>query len=240
LIELVAIAMHEVGALLFQLGLRMHQGNIESIEQWNEKPPGARWELTPPKPTLFNHHAYLDGDVYPRGVADIVGYWAENRILGGVTVFDRQAEAMNPQFPPNVYFHSCRRRVTYRYYQLRDEQQQALLAYLLAENPDPSKSPLPIVADNRNLVRVDEERAIQQHLYRDIWERKPPTREYLDGLRGTVRKVVDYPEYAAYIQHINATFDTTSVGMPGAGRQDTTAGETNNRKGGEDGTTRLK
>lgn len=147
----------------------MHEGDIDSIDQWVdpgdlEDPNGG---LVSPRPTLFNHHAYIDDDIYPNGVSDMVGYWAENRVLGGVTVFDRQAEQRSPAFPPNPYFHSCRRGVTYRYYQLRDEQLESLLAFLMAKDPDPRKSPMPILADNRNLVRVNEEHAIQQHLYRD-------------------------------------------------------------------------
>jgi hypothetical protein len=196
--------MHEIGTLLFQLGFQMHKGDIKSIDQWNEKPPGASWELTPPRPTLFHHAAYLDSDVYPNGIADIVGYWAENRILGGVAVFDRPSEERAPDIPPNVYFHSCRSRITVRYYQLRDDQQQALVNFLLAEGPDASSCPLPILADNRNAVRVDEHNAILQGLYRDVWERKPPTRErmwYVE--RRGVRSVIDYPEYEGFVDHCN-------------------------------------
>lgn len=116
----------------------MHKGDVESIDQWDEKPAGLIQigELPPPRPTLFNHFGYLDHDIYPNGVADMVGYWAENRILGGVTVFDRLAKERAPQFPPNVYFFSCRQQATTRYYQLRDDQQQRLLNFLLAKSPD--------------------------------------------------------------------------------------------------------
>lgn len=146
--------MHEIGTILFQLGVRMHKGDIESIDQWNEKPHGVIWADVPPRATLFSHHGYLADDVYPQGVADIVGYWAEDRILGGVTVFDRQAEQRAPRYPPNVYFHSCRANVTNRYYQLRGDQQQALLDFLLANTQGHNSltSPLPIVADNQNTV----------------------------------------------------------------------------------------
>ena len=39
--------------------------------------------------TAFVHRFYVDSDQYPRGVADVTGYWAEGRIFGGVVVFDR-------------------------------------------------------------------------------------------------------------------------------------------------------
>lgn len=213
LIELVAVSMHEIGALLFQLGLRLHDGNIESIDQWNERPPDATYVEVPPRPTLFNHHGYLADDVYPDGVADIVGYWAEDRILGGVTVFDRNSKQQAPEIPPNVYFHSCRALVTKRYYQLRDDQQQALMDFLLAEHPDSSTSPLPILADNQNLVRVNAEAAILGHFYRDVWERKPPTEEHLKIMQSVPRGVGDYPEYEGFINHVN-TFPTVTITMP--------------------------
>ena len=205
--------MHEIGTLLFQLGLRLHDGNIESIDQWNERPPDAIYVDVPPRPTLFNHHGYLDHDVYPHGVADIVGYWAEDRILGGVTVFDRDSEQQAPEFPPNVYFYSCRARVTKRYYQLRDDQQQALMDFFLTEHPDSSTSPLPILADQRNLVRVNEEAAILGHFYRDVWERKPPTEEHLRIMQSVPRGVGDYPEYEGFINYVN-TLPTVTITVP--------------------------
>jgi hypothetical protein len=153
-------------------------------------------------------------DVYPDGVADMVGYWAEDRILGGVTVFDRQPEEQSPQFPPNVYFHSCRAQVTHRYYQLRDDQQQALIVFLLAENSNPSTSPLPILGDSRNLVRINEEEAVVRRFYRDVWERKPPMREHVKLLERAPRSVGDYPEYEGFINYINTNFDTVKIAVP--------------------------
>ncbi len=214
LIELVAVAVHEIGSMLFQLHLEMHQGDIARVDQWNETPPGANWRDIPPKPNLFNHHVYVDYDVYPNGIADLVGYWAENRILGGVTVFCRPAEKSSPALPPNVFFHSCRRRVTYRYDQLRDEQQEALLGFLLAENPDATKSPLPILADKRDVLRVDEEDSVRLQLYRDEWERKPPTPEQLEHRTRACQSTLDYPEFESFIEHLQ-TFPTTSIAFPG-------------------------
>ena len=44
-----------------------------------------------PKPPemLFYHGEYQHKDAYPDGVDDMLGYWAENRILGGVVLFGR-------------------------------------------------------------------------------------------------------------------------------------------------------
>ncbi|KAM5347553.1 hypothetical protein ACJ41O_007377 [Fusarium nematophilum] len=119
LVELVAVSLHQIGALLFQLNFRMHQGDIDSITNWKILPQEGLVDV-PPSPTLFNHPYYLDADVYPEGVADIIGYWAEDRVLGGVAVFDRRAE--DSAVSPDIYFHSCRRRQPHRVYQLLDGQ----------------------------------------------------------------------------------------------------------------------
>jgi hypothetical protein len=114
-------------------------------------------------------------DIYPSGVADGVGYWAENRILGGVAVFDQLTEERAPEMPPNVFFLTDRHHVTRHCYQLHDDQQQALLGLLLVESPDPQTSPLPILPSDQNRVRIHWQVAIINHVYRDIWEHKPPT-----------------------------------------------------------------
>jgi hypothetical protein len=118
LIELVAVSIHQLGALLYQLDFRLHQGDIEAILRW-VPPPSPEDEDDSPyiidplvPPTIFYQAEYLAADVYPEGAADVVGYWTEERILGGVVVFDRRAEEADPSNPPNVYLHSNRHRVT--------------------------------------------------------------------------------------------------------------------------------
>ncbi|KAM0425393.1 hypothetical protein ACHAPT_009450 [Fusarium lateritium] len=203
LVELVAVTLHQIGVLLFQLDLRMHQGNVDSIVNWR-MPPVEGLVDVPPRPTLFSHHAYLDADIYPEGVANIVGYWAEDRILGGVAVFDRGAEDLAAM--PNIYFHSCRRRQTHRVYQLRDEQQDALFRFLCAEtdSPPPDPNPLPVLSGAQNRVRVDSEVAITHHsIYRDVWERKPITMEEALTLERRPKSDLDYPELAEEVFRIN-------------------------------------
>ncbi len=73
-------------------------------------------------PILFSHLSYDALGQYPQGLADAVGYWAENRILGGVILFDRPEawdDDTNPE--PNVYIHSDRRRAMVAVLQARDE-----------------------------------------------------------------------------------------------------------------------
>ena len=157
----------------------------------------------PPRQTLFNHPAYFEDDIYPEGLADVVGYWAEDRILGGVVIFDRRPQA-DPLNPPNVYFHSCRDHVTDRVYQLRDDQQQALLDFLLLGDPS-VKCPLPVLADKQNRVRVDWTTAhTHSQIFRDIWERKPLTRADLSFMRRRPQGELDYPEIGVAIRSINA------------------------------------
>lgn len=137
LIELVAATMHQLGALLLRLDVYMHQGgrqDAERVHQHQEPPLGLDFFVPRPRVTLFSHHGYLAHDIYREGVADVVGYWAEDRILGGMAVFGRAAEQRAPQQPLNLHFNACREYVTYRYYQLRDEQQQAIADFFLAEN----------------------------------------------------------------------------------------------------------
>ena len=42
--------------------------------------------------TKFNvdfHEDYVQFQNYPRGLLDVVGYWAETKVFGGVLLFDR-------------------------------------------------------------------------------------------------------------------------------------------------------
>ena len=148
----------------------------DGITNW--APPKSEslfWKRFPngPHPTLFYHQFYVDHDQYPRHVADVVGYWAEARILGGVVLLDRRSPDADPNADPNaVYFHSDREGITYRIYQLLPEQRTALLEFLLADET-PSVNPLPILGDQNNRIRVDPEEPIQTTgIYRDLWERK--------------------------------------------------------------------
>lgn len=207
LIELVAVSVHQLAALLFQLDASMHKGgplDVERITQHVDPPLAPGLAVFPARPTLFSHHGYLHDDIYPDGVADVVGYWAEDRILGGVAVFDRPAEQRTPQQPPNAYFHACRDNVTFRYFQLRDDQQQALVNFFLAEDCRSAPCPLPVLGDAKNRVRVDPQEAIlRRHIYRDVWDRKPPTAEAVKVQQGRPMDEVDYPEQRELLDAVN-------------------------------------
>ena len=97
----------------------------------------------------------------------MIGYWAEARILGGVVLFDRRNSESD-----EIYWHPNRENVTHRIFMLLPEQKQALLDFLTSDDPN-IPSPLPILADKNNRVRIYPEDPIQDTgIYRDEWERK--------------------------------------------------------------------
>jgi hypothetical protein len=80
LLEMLAVACHDIAGQVYQNtqpGLRRGQHNEKSLadlEKW---------------PTDLMHDEYYYFQQYPKGVADVVGYWAEYHLFGGVVLFDR-------------------------------------------------------------------------------------------------------------------------------------------------------
>jgi hypothetical protein len=146
---------------------------------------------------MFIKTNFIAYEQYPNGIDDIVGYWAENRILGGVALFDH-SQQWDADDEPNVYFLCTRANVTFRVCQLLDDQQAALLAFLLADSGDaPALYPLPILPGSQNRQRIDPVDAIPVHkVYRDEWERNPPqTKLRMQRfMRTRAKSSLDYPE----------------------------------------------
>ncbi|RWA14479.1 hypothetical protein EKO27_g559 [Xylaria grammica] len=201
LLELVAVALHQLAVCLFQKDyLPLHDrfgapcqssagaSDIQAVTSWT--PPPLKSSLAPakaPLPTLFAHPAFIAHEQYPDGVGDMVGYWAEDRILGGVSLFDRSQLWENGDEEPNIYFQSSRPQKTWWIWQLTDGQQQELLRFVCPEfdrSPGNKESdvqdpicPLPIsfrqCRERRSIV--DPEYAVViNKIYRDAWERPPP------------------------------------------------------------------
>ncbi|OTA98491.1 hypothetical protein M426DRAFT_17356 [Hypoxylon sp. CI-4A] len=179
LLELTAVALHEISVYLFQKGDCVHDlhhtsessQTIKYVTEW-QRPPDD-WLPIMSWPTLFTHPGFTAVEQYPNSVADIVGYWAEDRILGGVTLFDH-SRTWGADDEPNIYFQSSRPKQTYRIYQLLDDQQQRLLDFLaLSIKRDTSEPcPLPLSYSSDNTVRIDPNEAISVYkVYRDPWER---------------------------------------------------------------------
>ncbi|KAK4645123.1 hypothetical protein QC761_311060 [Podospora bellae-mahoneyi] len=173
LVELVAILLHQAAVMLFKLDTSLHKH--DGITEWAPpKDDDLYWRFYPkgPFPTLFRHPWYVDQDQYPDGVADMAGYWAEARILGGVVLFDRRSSDDTPEADEHaIYLHPNRGLVTYRICRLLEGQKRALLDFLTADNPE--ECPLPILPTDENTHRVDPEEPLGlTGIYRNIWERK--------------------------------------------------------------------
>jgi hypothetical protein len=87
LLELVAVACHDTAALLYQIA----KGGVGKHAERSPGPTILHYDGVPypPIPTDFYHTEYRDWEQYPQGVADMVGYWAEFELFGGVVLFDR-------------------------------------------------------------------------------------------------------------------------------------------------------
>ncbi|KAK4224907.1 hypothetical protein QBC38DRAFT_283397 [Podospora fimiseda] len=93
LIELLAVACHQIAVYLWNLYDGPHKHS--DYEKWRDEAQDrplhdpSNWYRPYIAPTPFYHRRYIDFDQYPNDIADIVGYWAEARIFGGVVVFNR-------------------------------------------------------------------------------------------------------------------------------------------------------
>jgi hypothetical protein len=82
LFELLAVSCHDIAALLYsttQPGIRQ-----------DVQDPEKQAKLLDDRETNFMLGEYPDWQQYPKGVADMVGYWAEYHVFGGVMLFDRR------------------------------------------------------------------------------------------------------------------------------------------------------
>ncbi|KAF5537314.1 hypothetical protein FMEXI_10004 [Fusarium mexicanum] len=169
LIEIIAIAVHQIVVILFSLedGLHKNDGVIEWAPPKSDK---FWWAHCPdgPEPTMFFHPWYLSHPRYPNRVANMVGYWAESRILGGVVLFDRSSVDQDA-----VYIHPDRE------------------DFLTGE--EPGHNPLPILPDETNDFRVDPEESPEETgIYRDIWDRSELREDAYDQRLRDVWNKVDY------------------------------------------------
>ncbi|KAK4173891.1 hypothetical protein QBC36DRAFT_50336 [Triangularia setosa] len=229
LVELTAVAVHNVAVLLYQKQPKLHsQEEIDATVSWTMPPRWIaddglkpRWEEDiEPHPTLFYHVNYLDHDRYTHGLADVAGYWAEDRIFGGVVLFDRGESAYECN---DIYFHSGRVKGTFRIWKLLDSQFDGLVSFLMSDDVTP-RPPIsfPILASRDNGHRHDPWDAIALHnIYRDPWERKFPDTKPEEWRN--VRSIGDYPELRDAFNEItnykpeepfNVTLDYDKNGLP--------------------------
>lgn len=171
LIEMTAVACHSIAAHLFKIddpdlhSRELHRDWFASKKQIQIL--SGKFHVMLPR-TPFIHRSYAACVQYPDGEADMVGYWAECAILGGVVVFDR-GESENECNA--VYFHDSRNRGgPMTLYPPTDDQLRDLLAFL--KSPTGAPNPLPILASKLNRYRWDPYYAMKDHhIFRDRYER---------------------------------------------------------------------
>lgn len=202
--EIIAVAVHQIAVLLYQNNpdLSTSGSALQAVHTWTpsqDDDDGSLWwrfNRDGPPATLFLHTWYRDHSQYPHGAADVAGYWAENRVLGGVVLFDRGAGVWESAGAGSdaVYLHPDRQEITYRICLLTDAQKKALLEFLLGP-PEINPCPLPIIPDETNTQRVDPEEPIgYTGVYRDQWERKMPPPLWMgDGRSSCVYNPLDFP-----------------------------------------------
>ena len=86
---MLADACHQIASHLYSLDDGVHRHSLYYAWRDSAEPALDRHHGIQRSPTAFYHHSYQDFDQYPNGICDVVGYWAEAKILGGVMVFDR-------------------------------------------------------------------------------------------------------------------------------------------------------
>jgi hypothetical protein len=90
LLEMLAIACHNIAALLYF--------NTEPGLRRKGQDPEARRAVLQGRPIDFMHEDYYAWEQYPNGPADVVGYWAEYHLFGGVVLFDRGTSGVDVSF----------------------------------------------------------------------------------------------------------------------------------------------
>lgn len=110
LLELLAVAIHDIAATLWSLDDGVHKH--AELEAWRTSrlESGSLDEnerVNLPPHTWFWHYDYEDHKQYPRGVADVVGYWAETQIFGGVVLFDRGESDEEVSYTSSILVPCC-------------------------------------------------------------------------------------------------------------------------------------
>ncbi|KPM42479.1 hypothetical protein AK830_g4052 [Neonectria ditissima] len=180
LIEMVVVACHQIGAYLYELDDGIHKHQLH--QDWrDERYPLLKDGMHPDGYTLphtaFFHIAYHDPDQYPRGLADVAGYWAEGKIFGGVFVFDRGETDQESFQCKDLWIHGARARGPSTLYPPTPEQFNSLVNFLLADTEARKTTPfpLPIHGTSQNIPRWRPYEAfVDQHIFRDRYERKLP------------------------------------------------------------------
>ena len=63
---------------------------MSSHPDTNLYPQNYDWSQYPHCPPNLYHKMYLNFGSYPTGLSDVVGYWTETQIFGGVVLFEHE------------------------------------------------------------------------------------------------------------------------------------------------------
>ncbi|KAI1331896.1 hypothetical protein F5Y16DRAFT_359527 [Xylariaceae sp. FL0255] len=220
LIEMLAVACHQIAAYLFQLD--EENEHKKAYEAWfpeaqQRKAAGDEryvyYDDQPP--TAFYHRSYCDYEQYPRGVPDVVGYWAETKIFGGVVLFDRGKSETECN---EIWFDPCHHPGPTTMYSPTPEQFNDLINFLQSDAQGATVCPLPIRASNLNRPRYYRYHATKYfHIFRDKYDSRLPAWFVHPG--GCVQSPIDFPE----IEDQNRIFLQTMRVTGNGGPQDETA-----------------
>ncbi|KAF2239893.1 hypothetical protein EV356DRAFT_571979 [Viridothelium virens] len=181
LLEILAVLCHEIATIL--------SINAEGeLRQLPEESPFL------PQPTELYHLFYTSSERYPQGVADIVGYWAEYRLFGGVVLFDRGELGVEAR---DVFIHPVGH---YKIYQLSDAQIQRWAVSVLSENLQPKEIHDGLrFRSEKYARRIDPYDALSLNIYRDKYAAKIPEQRP----RRCVMRLEDDPEMMDAIEELN-------------------------------------
>ncbi|KAL6361420.1 hypothetical protein LRP88_04888 [Fusarium phalaenopsidis] len=203
LIELVVVvvACHQIAAYLFELDDGAHKHEVyenwmkqQLMESVLQSRPGKARSMYSIPPAAFFHPSYVYPEQYPRGVADVSGYWAEGKIFGGVVVFDR---GETEQECKAMWIHGFLFRGPRTLYPPTQDQFDSLVKFLLASPGEDMPCPLPIhgTPENRPCWRPYHA-FVKYHIFRDKYERQPGPEPPQNSHRGPIP--ADWPEMADY------------------------------------------
>ncbi|KAL2282384.1 hypothetical protein FJTKL_10986 [Diaporthe vaccinii] len=189
LIELLARSCHQLAVLIFQLNDGVHKHAL--YEAWRDAPNvDPRERVTKKPPSAFSNTVYHFYEQYPNGLADVVGYWAESKIFGGVVVFDRGPSGTERR---EMYLHACSIHKPFTLFPPTEDQFKSLVRFLMSpiqdgptadETPSSSSVPLPITASSLNGWRYHPDDAMSRfNIFRDRYERiEPPTKRWSNSI----------------------------------------------------------
>ncbi|RTE74929.1 hypothetical protein BHE90_010631 [Fusarium euwallaceae] len=182
-----------IAVFLYELddGAHKHEAHQTWLDMVKREPKGQNppRHYIPPA-TIFVHRAYRSAERYPRGTADVAGYWAEGQIFGGVVWFERGETDSECQ---GIWIHGASQGGPRTLYPPTQRQLDSLISFLLSRPDEDSVCPLPIHGTPENRPRWDPYEAQSRfHIFRDKNLLSPPIQS--PGRSCTSVKASDWPE----------------------------------------------